>query len=61
MAKEKPAVPEKAAKFSKAQILRSDRYAKRRDLLSAILEDGKNYSVEEIDSKISKFLKGKVH
>ncbi len=61
MAKETAAGPDAAAKFSKEQILRSERYAKRRDLLHALLEKGKTYSFEEIDAKISKFMKGKVN
>ena len=35
------AAPEKEAKFSKEQLLTAARYAKRRDLLNALLENGK--------------------
>lgn len=55
------AVPEKAAKFSKEQLLGASRYAKRHDLLSALLENGKTYSFEEVDARIAKFMKGKVN
>ena len=60
MSKETKAADEKAARYSKAQILRSARYAKRRDLLSALLENGKSYTTAEIDAVINKFMKGKV-
>lgn len=52
---------EKAVKFSKEQLISAARYAKRRDLLSVLLESGKTYSVEEVDSQIAKFMKGKVN
>ena len=34
--------------------------AKRRDLLGALLEDGKWYTLEEVDTAIENFMKGKV-
>jgi hypothetical protein len=40
--------------------LRSQRYAKRRDLLGALLEGGKWYTLEEVDTAIENFMKGKV-
>ena len=40
--------------------MRSQRYAKRRDLLGALLEDGKWYTLEEVDTAIENFMKGKV-
>lgn len=43
--------PEKVV-FSKAKILKLNRYANRRDYLSAILEDGKNYTLDQVDSVI---------
>ena len=52
----KPAAPT----HSKEQLLRSQRYAKRRDLLGALLEDGKWYTLEEVDTAIENFMKGKV-
>ena len=61
MTEELTAVPEKAAKFSKEQILGAARYAKRRDLLYALLEDDKTYSFEEVDARIKKFMEGKVN
>lgn len=49
-----------AAVFSKQQLVESRKYANRRDLLKALLEDGKTYTVAEVDAAIEKFMKGKV-
>ena len=46
--------------FTKEQILTSNKYANRRDVLGAILKDGCTYSFEKVDSLIEKFMKGKV-
>lgn len=45
--------------FSKEQILASDRYANRRDLVDALLED-KSYTLETVDNLIEKYMKGQV-
>ena len=43
-------------------ILTFQRYAKRRDLLSVLLEDGKEYTMEQVDSLLQNFFKkGKVN
>lgn len=47
-------------KYTKEQILLSYKYAKRRDLLNALLDDGREYTLDEVDSMMDKFLKGKV-
>lgn len=47
-------------KFSKLQILGSEKYKNNIDLLSAILEDSKKYSKDEVDKIINQYLKGKV-
>lgn len=47
---------EKQPEFSKSQLLASARYAKRRDLVDALLaEDGK-YTTSEVDEMIDKYL-----
>lgn len=46
--------------FTKEQILASDKYANRRDVLGAILSDDKTYTFEKVDSLLEKFMKGKV-
>ncbi len=60
MSKETNAPAEQALKFSKAQLMESMKYAKRRDLLTAILEDTKEYTTAEVDSAIKKFMEGQV-
>lgn len=60
MAKENTAA-EIVATYSKEQILQSAKYAKRRDLLTAILEDNRAYTIDEVDARIEKFMKGKVN
>ena len=50
----------KAPAFPKERILTFQRYAKRRDLLSVLLEDGKEYTFDQIDGLINDFMKGKV-
>lgn len=49
-----------AASYTKDQILRSKKYAARRDLLGVLLEDGKIYTAVQVDKEINQFLKRKV-
>ena len=61
--KKTPVAPaEKAASpvFSKQNILTFGRYAGRRDLLSVLLEEGKMYTIDQVDDLIGHFMKGKV-
>ncbi len=46
--------------YTKEQLLASTKYANRRDLISALLDDGKTYTLTEVDALIEKFMKGKV-
>lgn len=46
--------------FSKEQLIASERFAGRRDLLEILLEEGKRYSISEVEKKVEKFMKGKV-
>ena len=55
--KNKPVEP----KFSKEELLKAKRFHHNHDLVSAILEDGVEYTVAEVEGKIEKFLKGKVN
>ena len=50
-----------AASYTKDQLLRSKKYAARRDLLGALLEDGKTYTAAQVDREINQFLKRKVN
>lgn len=45
-------------KFPKSSLLRFDRYASRRDLLGALLEEEKSYTFEEVDKILQKFMTG---
>lgn len=47
--------------FTKAKLLTLTRFAGRRDLLSALLTDGKEYTLDQAETLIREFLeKGKV-
>ena len=60
MATKKSETKQKSASFTKEQILASKKYANRRDVLGAILADGKTYTTEQVESLLEKFMKGKV-
>ena len=47
--------------FTKEQILSSIKYANRREALGVILSDDKTYKLEQVDSLLDKFMKGKVN
>lgn len=48
-------------KFPKEKILTFKLFAGRRDLLSVLLEDGKEYTITQAEAAIRKFMKGKVN
>lgn len=45
---------EKGIKFPKKSFLRFEKYARVRDLLKAMLEDGESYSIGEVDEMLNK-------
>ena len=49
-----------AATYTVDQLAASKRYANRRDLIRALLEPGKTYTLDETDSLIDGFMKGTV-
>lgn len=58
MTKEKVAeVKTTESKYSKEQLLKSKKYANRRDLLEVLLDNKKEYSFAEVDAEIDKFMK----
>lgn len=59
-AKKEETTTKVVSSFSKEQILSAVKFANRRDLLSVVLEDGKTYTVEDVQKEIDKFMKGKV-
>ena len=47
-------------KHTKAALVGSKRFEARRDLLNAILEDGKKYTISEAEDKINNYLNKEV-
>lgn len=47
--------------FLKSDLLKSERYKEKRDVIHAVLQDGKAYSLEEVDKLINSFGKKKVN
>lgn len=43
-------------KFSKATIRSAKKYVNQRDIIDALLDDGTEYSLEEVDTIINTFL-----
>lgn len=46
--------------FSKEQLISSKKFMNNKDVLSALLEDDKKYSISEVNEIIENFMKGKV-
>ena len=57
MAKEKTEVQEK---YSKERLLNSLKFIENKDLLNALLDNEKEYTIEEVEGKIKGYLKGEV-
>ena len=47
--------------FSKEQLLASNRFQDRRDLLEALLDEQKSYTMKAVEEIINKYMKGKVN
>ena len=60
MAKENKETDAIEIKFSKEQLVKSKKFSGQQDLLNTILEDDKQYTLDEVVSKVEKYLKGKV-
>ncbi len=50
-----------SSKFSKQQIIESKKFRSRVDVLNVILDENKQYTLEEVEKEINKFMKGKVN
>lgn len=59
MAKKEP-MQEAVSKYNKEQILASNKYYNRHDVINALWTDGSEKSIEEVDDMIEKFMKGMV-
>jgi len=46
----------KEEKYIKSQIVGSDRYRNRADILNVLLEDNTDYTLSEVDKKLKDFL-----
>lgn len=46
--------------FCKEQIAESAKYKNRKDLVNALLDGNKKYTMEQVDKLIEEFMKGKV-
>lgn len=55
-----PAANESEPTFTKRQLAASRRYQYKADIVNAVLEDGKTYTMAEVDSKIKYFMNKEV-
>lgn len=46
--------------FTKTALVNSKRFRDKRDIVSAMLEDGVEYTISEVEAMITKYMKGKV-
>lgn len=51
---------EKKIKYSKDDVLESEKYKDKIDLIKALWTDDREKSLDEVDKMIEKYLKGKV-
>lgn len=61
MAKKTTEEIEQKSAFTKQQILCSKKYKSRRDILGVLLNDNEEYTFDNVDSLLKKFMKGKVN
>lgn len=47
-------------KFTKEQIVAAKRFHHQRDLVTAVLDDDKQYTMTEVETLMEKYMKGKV-
>lgn len=47
-------------RWPKAQIMASSKYQHQKDVLNALLKDGEEYTIGEVDTLISKYMEGGV-
>ena len=59
--KKKPAASAaQEPKFAKEALVNSKRFRNERDIVSALLEDGAEYTIPEVEVMIMEYMKGKV-
>ena len=47
-------------KFSKEQLLLSERFQERKDIIAALLHDEEQYTIKEAEERMEQYMKGKV-
>lgn len=57
---EEATVPKAEHTFSKAQLASSQRFRDRRDIVNALLDEDKKYTVDAVEQMIEKYMKGQV-
>lgn len=57
---EKEPIVQAETRFSKEQILKSEKYREHIDLVGALLDGKKSYSLKEVDEQIKQFKKREV-
>lgn len=60
MAKEREEAGAQESVFSKEQILQASRFSEHIDIIDALLENDRQYTISQVEDIVSKFLKGKV-
>lgn len=60
MADKKAQKDAQSVSYTKEQLLASKKYQSKRDVLNALLDKGKTYTMEQVDTNIDKFMKGEV-
>lgn len=48
------------ARYTREQLAASERYKGQRDMVMALLEADREYSLQEVDAELEKYKKGKV-
>ena len=49
-----------AARYTKSQLMASEKYAGRRDVIDALLDEGKTYTTAAVDAAIKTFMDRRV-
>lgn len=60
MAKNKESEKEEVT-FFKDQLVQSKRFVRSRDALNVLLENGKKYTISQVETLLADFMKGKVN
>lgn len=47
--------------FTKGELISSEHYREKKDLIDALLDETETYQLKDVDQLIQKFLKGKVN